>query len=257
MLFAMTAMASCLAQAMAHGGAAPTDSEAVPADEAARIETVLRRILEDHPDIVAKALEDHQRAEKAKTEAGRANLIAELLPQIQAEEGGFALGPRDAKVTVVDLFDYHCAPCKRATVDVLALAEKYKDVRFLFKEMPVLRAESRLASMAALAARNQGKYVALHAAFMNTPGVLTRERITEIARAAGLDVETLDAAMRAPGLDAEIDATVRLAKSLAVEGTPAFFVNGEFLPGRDNRRLVELIEKARNSAAAPPRGASE
>jgi protein-disulfide isomerase len=232
--------------ARAHGDPAPAVASEIGDAEAAKIEAVLRKILADHPEIVAKALEDAERARLAKTESGKAALLARLLPEIESDAGAFAAGPKgEPAANVVFLFDYHCAPCKRATVELMAHIETYPDVRFVFKEMPVLRPQSRLAAKAALAARDQDKYLDFHAAMMSAPGLLGEERIVEIARDSGLDVEALKAAMRQPAIDEEIDATLRVTKNLNIEGTPGFFVNGEFLPGRDDKRLVAAIEQAR------------
>jgi len=256
----LAGLAICAAPAFAHGGRAEGPNvDGVQPEEAAKIEAVLRSIIEAHPEIVAKALEDYERAKKLETEAGKAALIATLRPEIEADRGGFALGPSadKAKANVVFLFDYHCAPCKRATLELTALAATYPDVRFTYKEMPILRSESRIAAKAALAARRQNKYVALHTALMTAPGVLTQERIAAIAADAGLNVEQLDEAMGARALDDELEATLRITRNLKIEATPSFFVNGEYLPGRDNKRLQEMIDKARATAGAAARAASD
>jgi protein-disulfide isomerase len=198
--------------------------------------------------LAAKALDDYRRAQTARATAEQAALAVHLRPQIESDAGGFAIGasPTTAKVTVVDFFDYHCGACKRATDDVLTLAETHRDVRFVFKELPVLSDESHLAARAALAARQQGRYMEFHKALMTSPGLFTDERLFAIAGKVGLDVARLRKDMAMPTIDREIEATASLAKSLRIEGTPAFFVNGEVMRGRDKQRLTEMIEQARD-----------
>src|SRR3546814_8484669 len=67
----------------------------------------------------------------------------------------FAVGPADAKVSVVEFFDYRCGFCKRMMPDVMRLISDKPHVRVVLKEFPVLGPESVTASRAALAVLRQ------------------------------------------------------------------------------------------------------
>ena len=76
----------------------------------------------------------------------------------------YVTGPANAKVTVVEFFDYRCPHCKTSLPAVKALLARDKSVRFAFIEYPILTADSLMAAQAAVAARRQSgaKYVAFH-----------------------------------------------------------------------------------------------
>lgn len=226
-----------------HGSSPPVAAEDA---ESARVKQTLRDYVRDDPERVKELLAELNKHD----EAARAAKLKELLPEIESAEGGFAIGApaSKAKVTVVDLFDYHCPSCKRATADIFKLVKEHDQVRFVFKEYPVLRKDSRLPARAALAARSQGKYVKMHAALMAAPGVLSERRVYEIAEAAGVNVAKLKAAMTAPSLDEEIDRNIALGEALDLNAAPIFFVNGQILPGRDLTQLTKMIDSALGAA---------
>lgn len=227
--------------------AADPAAGATAADPAA---AQLRALIEANPRLAATLLADVQRTAAERSDLERAARARALRTRIESDSGGQAIGAdaAAAKVVVVDFFDYHCGACKRATRDLLELAAGSTDVRFVFKELPVLADESRLAARAALAARAQGRYLEFHTALMGASGVFTEARLLTLAAEVGLDVDRLRHDMAAPRLEQEIDDTLALADSIGLLGTPALVVNGELLAGRDPSRLQALIEAAR----APP-----
>ena len=73
-----------------------------------------------------------------------------------------------AEVTIVQFFDYKCGYCRRVSPTLSTLLEKHKNVRMIYKELPILGADSHMASRAALAAEKQGAYVAFHRELMSS-----------------------------------------------------------------------------------------
>jgi protein-disulfide isomerase len=70
--------------------------------------------------------------------------------------------------------------------------------------------------------------------------------VLEIAKKAGLDVEKLEAAKADPEIDATIERNHELARTLQINGTPAFVVGGRLVPGAlDGKTLREMVVTAR------------
>jgi protein-disulfide isomerase len=136
------------------------------------------------------------------------------------------LGAPDAKVVIVEFFDFGCPAC-RASIPLLhQLIEEYDGKVVLhYKQFPIDgHAHSVTAAQGALAAHRQGKYYEMYEHLMNNPGQQTREAIFEHAESLGLDKKKFAA-------DFEAVAPVVLAEKqegieIGVAATPTFFING-------------------------------
>jgi len=110
----------------------------------------------------------------------------------------------------------------------------------------VLGQASMIASEAALAARNQGKYDEFHRAMMNTKGQIDEAITYKVAGSVGLDVERLKKDMASPEVEKAIKANLDLAEALDIRGTPGFVIGEEIVPGAvDLGTLKQLIADAR------------
>ena len=159
-----------------------------------------------------------------------------------------AFGPANAKVTVIEFFDFRCPGCKAVAHDYRALMAAHPEVRFVFKDWPILdRGDditSQYAARAALAAHQQGKYLEVYDALM-TERALSIEAIDAILAAHGLDMARAKAAIAAPDTTRHIADIHTTAAALRLRGTPTFFVNGKASPGIDPAEIGKLIEAAK------------
>ena len=221
--------------------------------QAAEIEDIVREYLLDNPEIIIESLNLYQERERenaiAQLEGGARNNLQALLNG----DGGYTIGaaPEKAKVAVIEFFDYHCGYCKRATGLVQELAKNDPDVKVVFRELPILREESRIAAEYALAARAQGKYSDLHFAMMKAQGTLTEDRIKSIAKKAGLKLSDLEKAVKDPSVKAAVAESLNFAREMGADGTPTFIVaslNSDFLevmPGFSEENLRAAIAEAK------------
>jgi protein-disulfide isomerase len=149
-------------------------------------------------------------------------------------------------VTLVEFFDYRCPYCKQVEPSLEKLIGDDHQLRFVFKEFPVLGPDSEIAARVALAARNQGKYDAFHRAMMNTPGHIDEATIYKVAAAAGLDVDKVKQDMQSTDIEKELKANLDLGNSLDLSGTPSFIVGDTIIPGAiSGDELKQLIATAR------------
>ena len=233
--------------AITFAAAAPATRAEQPADlSVQQIEKIVREYLLREPEIIYQALEELQRrqaeAEAARQQAAIAENRSELLNDPASPVGG---NP-DGDVTLVEFFDYRCAYCRRVVSSMRALLDEDRDLRVVFKELPVLGPDSERAARAALASRRQGGYLPFHFALMAAED-LSLQGIRAAAEAVGLDPDRLEADMSAPEVNAAIQANYALANELGIEGTPAFVIGTQLIPGAvDKARLEQLIREARS-----------
>ena len=226
-----------------------------------QVEQVVRSYLVKNPQVIVDSLQTLQQqqmdqAQKTiqKTQASAPNFASDLFHQATDPVEGNANGT----VTVVDFFDYQCPHCTHMTPVLEALIKSNPNLRVVFKEFPIRGPLSEFASKAALAAKNQGKYLDLHKAIMKLAidQKLSENAIVAAAQSLGLDVNKLKADMKTDAIGQVIKNNYKLAQSLQLMGTPAFFVakstviNGAkpteivFIPGQvDQPQLKATIDK--------------
>lgn len=205
------------------------------------IEKIVKEYIMENPSIVMDALVQHEENENWDS-------IKDVKSAIYDESRDAVVGPADAKVTIVEFFDYNCGYCKRTTDWVAkTLKEHPNDVRVIFKETPVLESRTRTsvnASKAALAAAKQGKYLEMHLALMENSN-LTDERIDEFAEGIGIDVKQMRADMDSDAIQKHVDDTMTLVRKIRpFGGTPFFLFEDEYLAGASVERLDEMLAKA-------------
>lgn len=214
---------------------------ALSADET-RVREIVREYLISNPEVLEEALQ----ALSNKRDA-------ELRQNIESDPRHYAVGPEDAKITVVEFFDYRCGFCKAANEWVFELIRTRPDVRVVFKEYPVLGPQSLEASRAAIASLKQSgdKYLRFHQALMTQRGELTPAVIDGLAKSAGLNVERMRRDMADEAINAQINSNHQLGLQADVQGTPAFMINGEFVHGFDVAALERTLRSATEAAKTP------
>lgn len=208
----------------------------------------VRSYLLNHPEVLQEA----SQALQDKEAQARVDVINDLAQAnaglLKPDPRDPAFGPADAKVTVVEFFDFRCPGCKAVAHDYRALMAAHPEVRFVFKDWPILdRGEdvtSQYAARAALAAHQQGKYLAVYDALMTEPA-LTPETIDRILAENGVDVARAKAAISAIDTTRHIADIHTTAAALQLQGTPTFFVNGRASPSIDPAEIGRLIEAAK------------
>jgi len=150
-------------------------------------------------------------------------------------------------VTVVEFFGYRCPYCRQVEPWLQTLIKNNADLRVVEKELPIPGPASINEARIALAANKQGKHEQFHDAVMSKKPNVDEATILQLAGQAGLDLDRLKTDMNSPEIDAEIKHTLEIAKALRLNGTPAFIVGSELVPGAtDLETLQSLVDEARH-----------
>lgn len=161
------------------------------------------------------------------------------------------LGAEDADVIIIGYVDYNCTYCKKMQPVVEAVMQADPKVSVLYKDWPIFGAVSQNAARTALAAGYQGKYEAVHNAFMQSPSRIASDAdIRRLAESAGVDMGRLERDLNERGMEIEavLNRNRREAAALALQGTPAFVINGHRIPGgMPKANLEALIARIRSN----------
>lgn len=242
-----TAGAAALAATFVSGmGPAAAENGLSPANKK-EIEQIVREYILANPDVLLDSLRAYEERQRKVAEKDARGAIAANRDEL--ERGGAPVaGNPNGDVTVVEFFDYRCGYCKKALPAIQELLKSDPKVRWVFRDFPILGPDSVTAAQYALAGWKVApdKYLPFHVALMETRGEISEARILDAARKVGIDPEKLKQARDNPEIKDSIDRTYELARKLQINGTPAFIVGGQLVPGAiDAETLRQLVAAAR------------
>jgi protein-disulfide isomerase len=171
-------------------------------------------------------------------------------------------GPKYAKVTVVEGFDFACPYCAQARPAMEQVFAKHKDdMKLVSKQFVVHPQVATLPALAVCAAAKQGKGPdfsdEIWARSWKDDGgrphfdatQLNQENIEKAAADKKLDVAKLKTDMQSKDCQDMLATQARELTTIGVNGTPAFFINGKVYMGPRtadafNAAVEEEIKKA-------------
>lgn len=198
---------------------------------------LVREYLLMHPEIVLDDAEVSDAIHKARLRRGQDRVAQErrsvlkaytdlLQSSLMPSSGGTGTG-----VTIIEFYDYQCAPCRASYPALEQVRSTEPNVRYLYGQLPIYGSHSIVAARAAVAAHRQGLFKAFHHALMTTDTPLDMTVIFALAEQAGLDLEKLQADMRDPLVHQYLEEVRALAEALDVTGTPSFIIGDAKLSG--------------------------
>jgi protein-disulfide isomerase len=136
-------------------------------------------------------------------------------------------------VTIVEFTDFQCPFCSRVQPTLERIAKEYpSQVRLLFRHNPLpFHPNAMPAAEAAEAAGAQGKFWEMHDKLFANPAHLERADLDGYAKAVGLDLTKFAAAMDGHAGKPRIEADIALGRTIGVQGTPNFFIDGRPVQG--------------------------
>lgn len=235
---------------LACGSAAFAAEKEVPLTKS-DIPALVKQALMDDPEMIMQALEKlrSKKAEeqrRSSTEALEKNKD-ELFSNKDLPSTGASA--KNAEVTIVEFFDYHCGYCKHFLPTITQAVEKDKTVRVVFVDLPILSEDSALAARAAIAVNrlNKDKYFAFHTALMKESGKFDEAKLLEVAKTVGVKGD-LKAEMAKPEVTAQLDKNRALAAKLNISGTPGIVLGNTIIPGAlsydELKGQIEIARKA-------------
>ncbi|MFQ5849323.1 MAG: DsbA family protein [Candidatus Binatia bacterium] len=159
---------------------------------------------------------------------------------------GQAKGSDKALVTLIEFSDFQCSFCRRFWRATLPLIErKYIEtgkVKFVYRHFAILGKHSVAAAQAAECAGEQGKFWPYHDKLFASAGwpfAFTQGRLKAYASELGLEAESYSQCLDSGKYLKKVDAETTIAVLLGARGTPAFFLNGQFIAGAQPFKVFE------------------
>lgn len=217
-------------------------------ETAADVQKVVAQWIADNPKAIIESVSNMQRQAAQQQNKDAQKNIVKRKSQLESADSP-SVSPAGYDVTIVEFFDYSCGYCKKVQSTVKALIAQDKKVRIVFKEFPILGQASVEMSQIATAVHllDEGSYLKFHDALMESQA-RGKDAAIAVAKKVGIDVVALKEVLSSR--EAEISQILQqnseLGRSIGINGTPAFVIGEELLPGAvDLGTLQSKIEALR------------
>jgi protein-disulfide isomerase len=184
----------------------------------AKVERVVRDYVLANPELIPQAMQKLQERDSAKAVAANRGAI-------EQPYAGAWIGNPKGDVTLVEYYDYNCGYCRAILPTLQKLVDQDPQLRIVFKELPVLSEQSRVAARAALAAAQQNRFKPFHDA-LYAAGPVSDATIAAAGRTAGVNLAAIPR-----DADATIRQNLDVAAKLGITGTPSWVVGDQVMTG--------------------------
>lgn len=211
------------------------------------IEKIVADYIKANPKQIIESVNEYQIAESKKQDESAQVNVKSKINEIENDPASPIAGNPNGSIVIAEFFDYSCGYCKKALATVSRLIEEEKEVKFIFKELPILGPGSELAAKAAIAVYriDPKKYFAFHTKIMGER-INSVEGFMNIAKELNIDTKNFEKTLNSKEVADLIQKDRKLAESIGINGTPAFIINGKLVPGAiDYDSMKSLIESAK------------
>jgi len=158
-------------------------------------------------------------------------------------EGAYALGSKDAPLTMVEFTDFQCPYCQRFHVSTFAeLKKAYIDtgkLRFVSRDLPLdFHPNAMQAAEAGRCAGEQGQFWAMRDRMNANPDKLDIVSLVSWAQDLKLNVTGFRACVDSQKYRNAIQSDIQMAQRIGANGTPSFVVGKSTADGVDGELVV-------------------
>ena len=189
---------------------------------------IIKEYIEENPDELLQSIIEKSKSKLKKKQQASLTKYEDL---IFSDANSPIAGNAKGDVVVVEFVDYNCGFCKKSANAIASILKSDKDVKVIFKELPVLGEASKNAAKWALAADRQNKYIDFHMALMKNRRPLNTASLIKIAKDVGLDVEKMQKDIKGEIVENQIEKDYNLAVKIGLTGTPVFIIGDELHMG--------------------------
>ena len=216
-------------------------AEKAPSDIGASIESYLKA----NPKIVRESLEAAQRQEEQERQRRAEENYKNYINELHNIENSPYIGPKDAKITIVEFFDFNCGYCKRVAPAMMKVIQNNSDVRIILKPVAFLSATSQTAAKALLAANelDSKNVVKFYESLLSSKSSITEATINDELAKAGYNVDEIKKAMDSEVVKKKFEAIAELSRNVEVRGVPTLIINGAPLRAIDYDPIQRAIDR--------------
>lgn len=213
-------------------------------------DTEIKAWIQNNPEAILESVNNYvkkeqEEAQRKQREASTENL-KKYNDRIKDTKNTGVINAKGSKI-IVEFFDYNCGYCKMAAKSINDVTKKDKDVKVIFRELPIFGGMSEVAAQYAVAVSiaTPNKYFDFHENLFEI-GARTKDNIIEALKKSKIDVNLIERTLKnkKSDIEARIQENKEIASLLGLQGTPAFVIGDEFIPGYvDEATILNILSK--------------
>ncbi len=192
-----------------------------------------KRYILNNGEIIIKAVTNYQKKIKSEQTRSSEKNLATSKNELYQSSSPY-IGSNNAKIILVEFFDYNCGYCKKAYAAVSQLYSNNKDIKIIFKDYPIFPGSSKAKAKGSVAISilSPKKYFLAHQKLIQTANINNENDVSSLlAKTTGLDKILIKEKMNSTEVRRIIEQNSKLARRLGFSGTPAFIINGKVVNG--------------------------
>jgi len=236
----------------------PADEALFTPEQEARIGELAKAYLLKHPKLLIEVDQKLQKIQYDEQMKAMTTAAIQHQDELLNDKTVPAIGPEDAKVAVIEFFDYQCSVCARQAPVIESLMKNNPQVRFIFKEWPIFgyrwkpSFEAAETGLRIWQQKGGDAYLKYHNALFasgHVEGALTQKDVTKAASAAGAGK------LKNSDMLGTLSRTDILAKNTGFQGTPGMIVmplsgaTAETVTIYPGGAMEEMLQAAINKAS--------
>jgi protein-disulfide isomerase len=218
----------------------------------AEVKDIIKEEIKDNPSIVISAIESHMSKQQTARDEKIQQLVVDFKDQLLNDKNDPTYGNSNAKNSIVSFYDYNCGYCKKMSEVLKQIVDNKQDVYIVFKELPILGANSLKASKLALAVYKIApeKFLDFHFALMeDSSNNSLDQKVKSICKTLKIDTSQLYKQIDDTSIQSALDQNLQIAKGIGFRSTPTVIINDQLIPGFINYDRVMSIMDSNNTVA--------
>ena len=198
------------------------------------VEEVVAKWIEANPQAIINSVQNMQKKMMEEQTKNAQKNIGQKTNELFNDVNSPQFAPEGYDVSVVEFYDYACGYCKKAQTTVDELLKSDSKVRVIYKDFPILGEPSQEMSRVSIAVNMiaPSSFRKFHDALMKT-NERGKSAALKAAKSAGVDSKKLEETLKSKKSEIEkiLQDNVALGSSIGINGTPAFVIGEELIPG--------------------------
>jgi protein-disulfide isomerase len=198
------------------------------------VEEVVAKWIEANPQAIINSVQNMQKKMMEEQTKNAQKNIGQKTSELFNDANSPQFAPEGYDVSVVEFYDYACGYCKKAQTTVDELLKSDSKVRIIYKDFPILGEPSQEMSRVSVAVNMiaPSSFRKFHDALMKT-NERGKSAAVKAAKSAGVDSKKLEETLKTKKseIDKILQDNVALGSSIGINGTPAFVIGEELIPG--------------------------